>query len=105
MKCLKVIGRKGWLALVALAGWLAIHGTTLAAALRDDQARAAERSAATAASSGGGTFVLSYTIAVLCVGLGVFFACRPSRRRDRARPEEFVNLYKDEDEGGSAEKH
>ena len=43
-------------------------------------------------SGGGGgarAYVVPYTIVLLCVGLGIFLVCRPARRRDRPRGEEF----------------
>lgn len=40
---------------------------------------------------GGGAqaYVVPYTLVILCVGLGIFLICRPVRRRDRPRGEEF----------------
>jgi hypothetical protein len=94
MKYLKVIWREGKLAVVALACWLAIHGAVLAAVTHDGR----EGSEKGRGGPEGGSYVLSYTIAIVCIGVGVLFVCRSSRRRDRARPEEFTNLFRDDGE-------
>ena len=77
------------LALV-LAASIAVCG--IAFAQEDDEGSG---SAATEVESGGGggggaqTYVVPYTIVILCVGLGIFLICRPTHRRDRPRGEEF----------------
>jgi len=62
---------------VSAVGWLAIHGTALAAAEEPE--------------SGGGApkWVVSYALVILGVGLGLAVLLHPSKRRDRARPEVY----------------
>jgi len=60
---------------VATVCWLAGHGTALA--------QAAE------GKDGKGSWVMSYFLLVLIVGLGMLVVCRSSRRRDRAKPESY----------------
>lgn len=40
-------------------------------------------------SSGGPPYVGPYFLLVFALGLGLFAVCNPSRRRDRARPEQY----------------
>ncbi len=75
---LKRICRNGKLALLTVAGWSAVHATAFA---QD-----------TTGTEGSGTYVPSYAIVLLCVGLGMLLICRSSHRRERARPEQFENL-------------
>jgi len=39
--------------------------------------------------SRGGTWTMSYFLLILAVSLGLLVVCRSSRRRDRARPEQY----------------
>jgi len=68
------------LALFAVAGWLALHGAALAAPVAEE----AEQK-----SDGGGSYLLSYALTGAGIVLGLLFVCRTSRRRDRARPEQY----------------
>jgi hypothetical protein len=96
MRYPRMTWREAKLAFAALAGWLVSHGTALAqGALRDGMQPAAP---AAGAGSSGGSFVLSYTIAVVCIGVAVLFVCRSARRRDRARPEEYALMFNDDGE-------
>ncbi len=45
--------------------------------------------AAGGGSSDAGSWVLPYFIVVVSIGLGLAVACNPSRRRERAKPEEY----------------
>ena len=74
------IWRPSKLALFALAGWLAMHGPAVAAAVAEE----AEKK-----SDGGGSYLLSYALTGAGIVLGLLFVCRTSRRRDRARPEQY----------------
>lgn len=71
-------------ALLSAASWLALD----AAALAQAQQPSAEPQ--------GGSYVLSYFLVLLAVGLGLLVVCRASHRRDRAKPEQYdeakVNL-------------
>lgn len=40
-------------------------------------------------ASGGAAYVAPYALAILCVGIGIAIVCNPSRRRDRAKPEDY----------------
>ena len=86
MRRLKSIWRKGASALAVLACWLAIYGTALA-----------QRSVPVEESTKGDatSWLLPYAVVLLFVGLGVFVVCRPTRRRERARPEEYQSVIKD----------
>ncbi len=48
-----------------------------------------------------GSYVFSYIVVLLGVGLGMALVCRSSRRRDRARPEQYeeVKLAFTDEEG------
>jgi hypothetical protein len=80
MRYLPWICRPCKLALFAVAGWLALHGAALAAPVAEE----AEQK-----SDGGGSYLLSYALTGAGIVLGLLFVCRTSRRRDRARPEQF----------------
>jgi len=97
VRYLKLFGRKGMVALAALSGWLLAQGVVLAQALKDGSMG---RPPASRAAGDDGSYVVPYVIVLVCVGLGVLFACRSSRRRDRARPEDYTALFQNE---GSAE--
>lgn len=60
------------------AVWMIVHGMV----------QAAEE-----AGGGGGasaqSYVLSYFLLVLCIGLGLLFVCRPARRREKPRGEAY----------------
>jgi hypothetical protein len=77
MKCLQLVWQGGKLALLTMAGWLAVHGTALA----QPQQQKTE--------TGVGSYVMSYALVILAIALGMLALCRPSRRRDRARPEQY----------------
>ena len=81
MRYLSWIWRPFKLALFALAGWLALHGAALHAA---PFVQEAEKK-----SDGGGSYLLPYALTVAGIVLGLLFVCLTSRRRDRARPEQF----------------
>jgi hypothetical protein len=89
MTRIKSIWRTGNLVLITLVGWLVAHGVALA-----------QRGAAGAAETptpGGGpsSYMLPYMITVVFIGLGIFVICRPTHRRDRARPEEYTSIIDD----------
>jgi heme/copper-type cytochrome/quinol oxidase subunit 2 len=79
MKRLRSIGRT----LKTLAGtavcWAAVHGTALAQARPQDEEE-----------EGGASWTMSYLLVLFGVGLGMLLVCRSSRRRERARPETYV---------------
>lgn len=59
------------------ACWLAVFGSALAA-----KKPAMEE----APASSGPTWAMAYTLVFLGIALGMLFVCRPSKRRDRAKP-------------------
>ncbi|MFC1597420.1 hypothetical protein ACFL5Q_05715 [Planctomycetota bacterium] len=70
--------RKLILPVHAAAVWMIVQGI----------AQAAEE----AGGSGGGgaqSYVLSYFLLILCIGLGLLFVCRSARRRDKPRGEAY----------------
>ena len=81
MTYLRSLGRK--LAILTLTAllWTAIHGAALARGGAPKQ----EDEGGGAASS----WTMPYFLVILAVGLGMLAVCRPSRRRDRARPESY----------------
>ena len=67
---------------LSLAAWIAVYGVAFA--------QEAEGSGGGGGGGGGArAYVVPYTIVFLCVGLGVFLICRPARRRDPPKGEEF----------------
>lgn len=77
MSYLQAVRRGGTIAFLTIGGWLVAHGTTLA------------QGAAKPPENDGGSYVLSYALVLLGIGLGLLLVCRPSHRRDRARPEVY----------------
>ena len=77
MSCLKVFGRGVRSVALAAIGWLALHGAALAA-------QPGQKT-----DNKGGSYVASYALVLLGVGLGLMLVCRASHRRDRARPEQY----------------
>ena len=45
--------------------------------------------AESSSKKGGGTWVMSYGLVILCIGLGMMFVCRSARRRDRPKVEGY----------------
>ena len=78
MKRLRSVGRNCRLVLSMAAGWLALSGTALAQFPQKQQAPPES-----------GSYVLSYFLVLLSVGLALVVVCRSSHRRDRARPEQY----------------
>lgn len=69
--------------MVAGAWWAATSGAALAQ-------EASGGGAASSTDAGGGPkYVGPYFIVILGIGLGLFILCNPSRRRDRAKPEQY----------------
>jgi hypothetical protein len=76
----EMMWRRGKIALFALLGWLAFHGAALAQTAKPEKA----------ADKGNSLYVACYALVILGIGLGMLILCRGSNRRDRARPEEYV---------------
>lgn len=64
------------LALAAVC-WMALHGTALAKAAKQEK------------QGKGASWVASYFLVLLGIGLGMLFVCYSSRRRVRAKPEQY----------------
>ncbi|MEE8452520.1 MAG: hypothetical protein V3R99_11420 [Thermoguttaceae bacterium] len=75
MNDLRAICRTLRILALATVCWLAVHGTVLAQA--------------EGAGEDKGSWVLSYFLVLLIIGLGMLVVCRSSRRRDRAKPETY----------------
>jgi len=75
MNDLRAIRRTLRILAAATVCWLAVHGTVLA----EDEG----------SGEGKGSWVMSYFLVLLIVGLGMLVVCRSSRRRDRAKPESY----------------
>lgn len=71
-----------------LVSWTFVGGLVLAA---EGEATATEKAAASAA---GPVWAVAYIVVLLLVGLGVFTTVRGSKRRDRAKPEDFKATVK-----------
>ncbi|NLY01737.1 MAG: hypothetical protein GXY83_37100 [Rhodopirellula sp.] len=67
---------------LTLAIWLTTFAMTWAQ-------EAGGQGAAENKASGGAAYVAPYALAILCVGIGVAIVCNPSRRRERARAEDY----------------
>jgi hypothetical protein len=80
MNHLKSIWRAARLAAIVLGGWLAMYGAAWAQKGMNKPEEV----------QGGGSYVAQYALVIIVTGLGVFFVARSSRRRDRARPEEYA---------------
>lgn len=89
MRRVQSIWRVITLALAGLVVWLALQGAVSA------QVTAVKGDGKPKPTTGGGqqgSWALPYLLVAIGVGGGVFFVCRPSHRRDRARPEEYEGL-------------
>ena len=82
----------GRTALFALAAWMLVYGTALAAP-PPPAPKAGESINST-------VYVMAYFIVIFGIVLGMLFVCRASNRRDRAKPEQFgeTKSLKKEDE-------
>jgi len=69
--------RKLKLPALSLLAWTVIHLASLAQAADDSK------------GGGGQPYVFSYALVILCVGLALLVVCRSSRRRDRAKGEQY----------------
>jgi hypothetical protein len=83
MTCLHVMWQSGKIVLLALLGWFTIPGVALAQRMAAPVQKAAEQ-------QGSNLYVACYAFVILCIGLGMLLLCRGSNRRDRARPEDYV---------------
>ncbi|MEN6451833.1 MAG: hypothetical protein ABFC96_15190 [Thermoguttaceae bacterium] len=83
MRYLRMFYRRLTLAPIALAAWLVSNSSILAQGLSQPAPKKD-------ATTGTGPYVMAYMLVLLCVALGMLVVCRSSNRRDRARPEVFV---------------
>jgi len=80
MSRLKTLWRTARLLAFAATSWLGLLGTRLALAAEEAGKEAEPR---------GSPYVGPYFVVALCVLLGLFIVCNPSRRRERAKPEQY----------------
>ena len=66
-------------AVFTMVVWLAVHGPALAQAGKKGQEP----------EVGSGVFVFAYFVVILGIAAGLLGVCLSSRRRDRARPEQY----------------
>lgn len=71
-----------------MVAWTLVGGLVLAAE------ETAEDSAAAAASMKGPVWAVAYIVVLLLFGLGIFATVRGSKRRDRAKPEDYAATVK-----------
>jgi len=83
MKYLQLLRRGGRLAFFAIICVLAMQAPVLAANYDPEAARAPK------VKKQEGDFVVSYALVMAGLALGLLAVCRPSLRRDRARPEHY----------------
>ncbi len=83
MKSLQLLWRGGRLAFFMIVGWLALQAPVLAQNYDPVAARDVVK------KKEPGEFVLSYALVMAGIALGLLVVCRPSLRRDRARPEQY----------------
>jgi hypothetical protein len=82
MRTLQRVWRGGKVAFFTVAGWSIVYGTALAQGYAPNRITQPKKEP--------GEFVTSYALVLLAVGLGLVLVCRPSNRRDRARPEQYA---------------
>ena len=82
MRYLERMWNAGRVALLVLAGWLAVHGNALAQMAAPKQNKPNETINSSA-------WVLAYFLVILGIVAGLLFVCRSGGRRERARPEQY----------------
>jgi hypothetical protein len=82
MRYLERIWRATQVALVVVAGWLAVCDAALAQMQGARPVKPAE-------SVNSGAWVFAYFLAILGIVAGLLFVCRSGGRRERARPEQY----------------
>lgn len=80
MTYLHVTWQRGKVVFFAMVCWLTVHGAVFAQPAQQKQ------------EPGGGHYVVSYAIVILTIAMGMMAVCRPSRRRDRAKPEIYDEI-------------
>ena len=102
MRCGKLWRWNLWsslrLAMLAIVGSLILAGTVVAQTGMPGGGSVLPPSMRKKEDRGGGQYVTSYAIVGAGIILGLVLVCRPSNRRDRARPEQY------EASGGTASK-
>jgi hypothetical protein len=92
MTSVRQVWRAGRIAVLTTAAWVTIYG---AASAQPSAAKSQPTE-----SVGGGTYVMAYGLVILAITLGMLFVCASSKRRERARPEQFASskLVKGDDD-------
>ncbi len=80
MTRLRNLWRRAGLVAATALGWATLHGTALAQAAQPEES---------GSSGGRNLYLASYGIVLLGIGLGLLTVCNSSRRRDRAKPEQY----------------
>jgi uncharacterized membrane protein len=80
MKHIPNIRQRANLFFSVVIGWLAVHGSVFAQVPQQKQ------------ESPGGNYVMEYGLVLLVIALGLMTVLRPSRRRDRAKPEAYDEI-------------
>jgi hypothetical protein len=62
--------------------WLALYGAALAQVKKEEPK--------SSSTTGSGAYVMSYGLVILGITLGLLVVCRSSGRRDRSRPEQYM---------------
>lgn len=76
MNGIRAIWRKASSTLLTAACWGVLTGAAWA---QEEETK----------GGGANSYVLSYMVVILCIALGLLVVCRSSRRRERAKPEQF----------------
>lgn len=82
MKRIESIWRKLKLATVAVAFWLAMYGHLFAKEKKGEKP-----------AESGPSWVFSYFVVLMAIGLGMLVVCRSSRRSERAKPKQYESLH------------
>jgi heme/copper-type cytochrome/quinol oxidase subunit 2 len=93
---LRMFSRKAAAGLALLVGWLTVAAASaqvLKVTPKDDSG-----------VTGSGAYVFAYMLFILGIVLGLMVVCRSANRRDRARPEDYVESALSEEAGPSKRK-
>jgi hypothetical protein len=80
MAIVREIWRRGQTVFFTLAGWLALGGVAFGQLPKNEEGPSLNSS----------TYVMAYFLVIFGVALGMLLVCRSSNRRERAKPEQFV---------------
>jgi heme/copper-type cytochrome/quinol oxidase subunit 2 len=101
MSYLRMFSRKAAVGLTLLVGWLAT-GPAWAVIVGKPPVKAVKEE--DSGMTGSGAYVFAYMLFILGIVLGLMVVCRSANRRDRARPEDYVESALTEDTAPSRGK-